>query len=117
MTNCARLLAAPLAIVVSSTAWAGHWPGDEDHALPCRPTIACTADFIPPGGVEVELGYLLRRLAGGVLQHSTPVLVKLTLAEWVQLQVATNGYPGLLSISDLMSGSFTSSARSARLRG
>lgn len=60
-------------------------------ALPCRPTIACTADFVPPGALEIELGALGRRLPSG-LQRSFPVLVKLTAARWLQLQVATNGY-------------------------
>ncbi|HZS40389.1 MAG TPA: hypothetical protein VFF06_26335 [Polyangia bacterium] len=85
-------LIATLAIFASSAAGAARWPGGDDHALPCRPTIACTADLVPPGSVEVELGYLFRRLGAGALQHSTPVLVKLTLARWVQLQVDTNGY-------------------------
>jgi hypothetical protein len=60
-------------------------------ALPCRPTIACTADFVPPGALEIELGALGRRLPSG-LQRSFPVLFKLTAARWLQLQVATNGY-------------------------
>lgn len=74
----------------SSTARAVSGPAGE-QALPCRPTIACTADFVPPGDLEIESGYLLRRLSDGTLQHSTPVLVKLTLARFVQLQLGTNG--------------------------
>jgi hypothetical protein len=62
-----------------------------DQALPCRPTIACTADIVPPGDVEVEVGYLFRKLHAPALQHSMPVLVKLTLATWVQLQIGGNG--------------------------
>ncbi len=62
------------------------------HALPCRPTIACTADIVSPGAFEIETGYILRSLAGGTVQHSTPTLFKLTFAHWVQLQVGGNGY-------------------------
>ena len=28
-------------------------PGDT-HSLPCRPTIACTAELVAPGAFEVE---------------------------------------------------------------
>jgi hypothetical protein len=69
----------------------GAFPDDEDHVVPCRPTIACTADFVAPGIVELELGYLDRRLGDGANQQSVPFLLKLTLAEWVQLQVGSNG--------------------------
>lgn len=77
-------------LLLSSTARAVSGPGDE-HALPCRPTIACTADLVSPGALEIESGYIFRRFAEGALQHSTPVLVKLTVARWAQLQVGTNG--------------------------
>jgi hypothetical protein len=60
-------------------------------ALPCRPTIACTADIVPPGALEIEAGAIGRRLPSGV-QRSFPVLFKLTVAKWIQLQVGTNGY-------------------------
>jgi hypothetical protein len=75
----------------SSPARAAALPDDQMHSLPCRPTIACTADIVSPGLLEVEAGYLYRRLRGDVNQHSVPFLVKLTLAEWVQLQVGGNG--------------------------
>jgi hypothetical protein len=61
-------------------------------ALPCRPTIACTADFVRPGALEIEAGYIGRQLSGGIGQRSLPVLFKLTLARWFQLQVGSNGY-------------------------
>jgi hypothetical protein len=64
---------------------------DQVTALPCRPTIACTADIVPPGALELEVGYLYRSLNGGVNQHSVPFLFKLTLARWLQLQVGGNG--------------------------
>jgi hypothetical protein len=92
-------------------------PDDRDKALPCRPTIACTADFVPPGTIDVETGVLFRHLGGGAAapagatsgggvrgegldagatgvtrQWSFPFLVKLTLAPWVQLQAGSNGY-------------------------
>lgn len=60
-------------------------------ALPCRPTIACTADLVPPGTVELEGGYLLRRLGGATFQHTLPWLLKLTLRPWLQLQLGSNG--------------------------
>lgn len=67
-------------------------PDDETHALPCRPTIACTADLVPPGAFEIEAGMLFRRLAGNGRQWTLPFLAKVTLAKWVQLQVGSNGY-------------------------
>ena len=68
-------------------------PADgSDEALPCRPTIACTAYIAPPGDVELEMGYLFRRLEHGSPQHTTPFLLKLSIATWVQLQVSSNGY-------------------------
>ncbi|HEX4461545.1 MAG TPA: hypothetical protein VIA18_26380 [Polyangia bacterium] len=77
-------------LVTFHTAFAVEGPSDE-HALPCRPTIACTADIVPPGDFEIEVGYLLRRFRDTTLQHSTPLLMKLTLATWAQLQVGSNG--------------------------
>ncbi len=70
---------------------AASWFDDGRHALPCRPTIACTADLVPPGSIEIEIGYLFRKLHPPALQHSVPFLVKLTLAEWVQFQIGGNG--------------------------
>ena len=66
-------------------------PDDETRSLPCRPTIACTADIVAPGLMEFEVGYLYRRLTGAVDQHSVPFLTKLTVAEWVQIQIGCNG--------------------------
>jgi hypothetical protein len=76
---------------VPAAALAVDFPDASYKAMPCRPTIACTADFVPPGVVELETGYLYRRLGNGADQHSLPFLLKLTLAEWVQLQVGSNG--------------------------
>lgn len=87
------LFATVIAILGSAaTALASPWPGDGDHAIPCRPTIACTADIVPAGTLEVEAGYLLRRLPGAVDQHSTPLLIKFTVADPLQLQLGSNGY-------------------------
>ena len=78
---------------------AAESPGPDDKALPCRPTIACTADIVKPGSFELESGMLFRKLAGNVRQWSFPFLAKLTLTDWVQLQVGSNGFttqwPGL----------------------
>ncbi len=74
-------------------------PDARDKALPCRPTIACTADIVPPGTLDVEMGALFRKLGPtlgapneGSRQWTFPFLLKLTLASWVQLQVGSNGY-------------------------
>ncbi len=70
---------------------------DEVKALPCRPTNACTADVVPAGALELEAGYLARRLqfapttSTGQWQQGTPFLLKLTLVEWLQLQAGSNG--------------------------
>jgi hypothetical protein len=66
-------------------------PGDT-RTLPCRPTIACTADLVPPGAFELETGALHRRIDGAARQWTFPFLAKLTLVEWAQVQVGSNGY-------------------------
>lgn len=88
-----RPLFATLALLVagSSPARALSWFDGDRLALPCRPTVACTADIVPPGSFELEMGYLIRRLHDPAIQHSLPFLAKLTLAEWIQLQVGGNG--------------------------
>jgi len=40
--------------------------------------------------VELEVGYLFRKAPDG-MQHQTPFLLKLTLADWLQAQVGGNG--------------------------
>lgn len=67
-------------------------PDARDHALPCRPTIACTADIVPPGSFEVEGGVLYRRIDTQARQWTFPLLLKQTFTEALQLQVGTNGY-------------------------
>lgn len=73
-------------------------------ALPCRPTVACAAEFVPAGQTEVELGYAGSSLPGAV-QHSTPLLLKFSVADALQLQLGTNGVvlqsPGPSYLDDL----------------
>ena len=74
-------------------------PNDTEVTLPCRPTIACTADLVHPGAVEIESGALYRR-AGGPRHKGVwmfPVLGKLTLVEQLQLQLGSNGYTTTVS--------------------
>jgi hypothetical protein len=77
--------------LVTARAQAIDFPDASYKALPCRPTIACTADIVPPGVIELELGYLYRRLAHAVNQQSVPFLLKLTLSDWAQFQLGSNG--------------------------
>jgi hypothetical protein len=78
-------------IAVAKEAWAVSAPDDETTTLPCRPTIACTADIVKPGLFELETGILFRRL-GSARQWTFPFLAKLTLTPYAQLQVGSNGY-------------------------
>ena len=74
---------------VASSARGSGFPDATYKTLPCRPTIACTADLVPPGSVELETGALRRRTPEGVV-HTVPLLFKLTLLEDLQLQLGTN---------------------------
>jgi hypothetical protein len=66
-----------IALVIGSrSTLAALWFDDDRKALPCRPTIACTADIVPPGTFELEAGYLFRKLRSPILQHSVLSLVK-----------------------------------------
>jgi hypothetical protein len=86
---------------------AAETPDDRDKALPCRPTIACTADVVPPGTLDVETGVIFRHLGpsegataatsatsatSATRQWSFPFLLKLTVAPWLQLQAGSNGF-------------------------
>src|SRR5580700_5739927 len=66
-------------------------PDARDHALPCRPTVSCTADIAAPGTLEVEGGLLFSRLGGPAREWSYPFLLKQTLTKLLQLQIASNG--------------------------
>jgi hypothetical protein len=62
------------------------------RVLPCRPTISCSADIVPAGALEIELGYAARRVRPGGFIHAQPLLLKLTVLTWLQLQLGSNGY-------------------------
>jgi hypothetical protein len=67
-------------------------PDARDHALPCRPTIACTAEIVAPGTFEVEAGSLSRRSRALGDSWSTPLLLKQTVTPELQLQLGENGF-------------------------
>lgn len=93
MTPCQALAVASAGtalLLTAAKASATDGPG-ETRGLPCRPTIACTAEIVPSGALEVEAGSLTRSLSTG-RQETFPFLLKLTLAKWVQVQVGSNGY-------------------------
>jgi hypothetical protein len=69
-------------------------PDDTDRALPCRPTIACTADFARPGTFEVEAGWSAMK-QGNERVTSFPFLLKQTFTPMLQLQVGSNGFTAL----------------------
>ncbi len=65
--------------------------GKPIKALPCRPTIACTAEIVPGGAIELESGYLGRRARGdGGITHTEQSLLKVSLTDWLQLQSLSN---------------------------
>jgi hypothetical protein len=83
------------ALAFTPPTFAADPPDDSVTTLPCRPTIACTADLVQPGAFEIESGVLFRRLgtgSGSVRQWTYPFLLKLTLDRWIQLQAGSNGY-------------------------
>jgi hypothetical protein len=87
----AALFFALALVGMSGEAWAVSPPDDDTTSLPCRPTIACTADLVKPGLFELETGMLFRRFSSA-RQWTFPLLAKLTLASFAQLQVGSNGY-------------------------
>jgi hypothetical protein len=95
MHRALRLLFIASLLSATCAAHAARLPGGDDKALPCRPTIACTADIVSPGSFELETGMLFRRLDARGRQWTFPFLAKLTLARWIQLQVGSNGYTSL----------------------
>ena len=78
-------------VLAADPARAADDPNDL-HVRPCRPTISCSADLVPPGAVEIELGYAPRSVRPGGWTHTEPVLLKLTLTRWLQAQVGGSGY-------------------------
>jgi hypothetical protein len=59
------------------------------EAQACRPTIACMAEIVPAGFFEVETGYGAR-VSSGQAMHSGQLLLKYSLLNNLQLQLATN---------------------------
>lgn len=82
-----RTMRALLSIVL--VAAAVH--AEDATVLPCRPTIACTAQIEVPGLLTVEAGYLLRKLDNAGSQQSVPFLFKLSANDWLQWQLGSNG--------------------------
>jgi hypothetical protein len=86
------VLLSACAVLGAARADAAGWPDDRDRALPCRPTIACTAEIVPPGTFEVESGILHRHIGDTGRQWTFPLLLKQTFTRGLQLLVGTNGY-------------------------
>ena len=80
------------ASLLPASARAADLPADDTHVLPCRPTIACTADIVAPGVFELETGALYRHLGSPGPVWTFPFLAKLTLAKWIQVQAGSNGF-------------------------
>lgn len=59
------------------------------EAQACRPTIACMAEIVPAGYFEVEAGYGGRQSQGS-FANSGQLLLKYSLLDNLQLQLATN---------------------------
>jgi hypothetical protein len=59
------------------------------HALPCRPTITCTADIVPAGDLEIESGVVSRKQRTG-FTLGAPVLLKYSMSHELQLQLGGN---------------------------
>src|SRR5213593_3171815 len=92
MQRAGACACATLVLSVAAPLRAAGWPeGDRYRALPCRPSVSCTADLVPPGTLEIEAGYLGRRVPPGGFIHAEPILFKLTTFEWLQLQLGGNG--------------------------
>ncbi|HEX4385386.1 MAG TPA: hypothetical protein VH083_20645 [Myxococcales bacterium] len=85
------LLAAALTLFPAVRAQAASFLNPEIPAQPCRPTIACTAEFGPAGAVQLELGYLGKELENAPFQHSIPFLLDLNATGWLQIQLGGQG--------------------------
>jgi hypothetical protein len=80
--------------VSARAAFAADLPDDADRALPCRPTVACTADLAAPGTFEVEGGWSASQ-EPGERSVSFPFLLKQTFTQLLQLQVGSNGFTSI----------------------
>lgn len=80
-------------ILVPMLAMGGVHVADADDdvvsVLPCRPTIACTAEIVPGGTLELEVGWAQRR-ASESPTNSALGLAKVSLTDRLQLQLGTN---------------------------
>lgn len=56
-------------------------------AQPCRPTVACTAELVPAGNVELEVGALATSPGTAI-----NLLAKVSLRDWLQVQVGTDNF-------------------------
>lgn len=56
-------------------------------AQPCRPTVACTAELVPAGNLETELGAI-----GTTTSQAVNLLVKVSLLDWLQLQGGSDNF-------------------------
>jgi hypothetical protein len=91
--RCGAALSAFALAVTAATRPAGAQEAEgELRVYPCRPTISCSADIVPAGVLEIELGYAARRVRPDGFFHLQPLLVKLTVLRWLQAQLGTNGY-------------------------
>jgi hypothetical protein len=91
----ARQVGAAVALVCAlrpAVARSADSPGDGDRALPCRPTVSCTADIATPGTLEAEVGGFYSKLGDGEKLWAYPFLVKQTFTKLLQLQLGSNGY-------------------------
>lgn len=87
-----RYLAAAISVTVAAFPGTGSAQPAEDESavltLPCRPTIACTAEIVPGGTLEVETGYAHRR--GDGVANTALGLAKYSVTDVLQLQLGTN---------------------------
>jgi hypothetical protein len=90
--SCASAAALLAHAFVAYDAFGAEDDSESMRVRPCRPTVSCSADLVPPGALEIEMGYAARRARPGGFIHAEPLLVKLTLVRWLQLQVGWNTY-------------------------
>jgi hypothetical protein len=90
-TLSSRTQKVPIVLVALLLASQTALAEEESHVLPCRPTVACTANIEAAGTVTVEAGYLGSRLEHDLTAQSVPYLVKWSISEWLQGQLGSNG--------------------------
>lgn len=90
-TRHARLGWSPILALVTALLAPSAAQADPVQTLPCRPTIACTADLVPAGVFEVEAGAFTRTAPETATALSAPMLAKLSLTDWLQVQLGSAG--------------------------